>query len=88
MEELKVAVILKESRQRIKVYPKWIKGVNYQSVFNRGVNKSEDHTIFYSPDKKADPNFELPVSAVFDPNSDGCYIARIFMGFGKCSAFN
>lgn len=88
MENLKVAVILKQSRTRIKVYPKWIMDVDYQAVFNSGMKKSDDRIIFYSPDPDSAPNFELPVSEVFDATIDGCYVARVFRGFGKFCAFD
>lgn len=84
MDKLGVAVILKISRKRILVPVKWIKEIDYERVFNHGVNPSDDFTIFFSPQPEKKPNFDAPVLDVFSPDEDACYEARVFRGFGKC----
>lgn len=45
---------------------------------------NEVHIVFYSRNKNAIPNFNLPIRADFDEESTGCYHGHVLKLFSKC----
>lgn len=84
MDNLSVAVILTRCRKRLHIPVKWIKDIDFGKVFNAGAKKSEDRIMFYSPDATIPPDFNAPLTEIFDPNVNACYIGRVLRGFGEC----
>lgn len=78
-----VAVTIENSLENIVVGIKWLKQICLADSANDGVNPAQSHLLFYSVDKTKHANFELPLRVYFDPNADGCYLARINKHFGK-----
>lgn len=62
----------------------WVHSFDIVQIFNRGINRTKDHLVYYSDDKTDDPNFKLPVRDFFDENDPlGCYYVKIRNCVGK-----
>lgn len=70
------------------IIPKeWIFGLNECKTMNSGVNRNQDHTIFYSADANSNADFTVEKKNVFEDemeSEDALYTARIYRFFGEC----
>lgn len=77
-----VAAIIESSKEYIVLPVKWIQSVDLFATLKDGVNSAEPIHVFYSPDKTASPNFELPTSLQLK-EGPACYSVRIVKFFGE-----
>lgn len=75
-----------EAKKNVWIPAHWCMGFNMSSVYNNGIVKTEDLTIFYSKNKKKVPNFSLKLMDEF-VTEDACYIARFKSCKGKLTEF-
>lgn len=86
-------IILIEPKQNVVVPAYWVqsRGRHWEKFINRGLNKTQEHRIFYSenplalddfgrPKNDYEPNFALDADSF--PNK-GCYTGKIVKFFSK-----
>lgn len=89
-----VIVYLVHAKEQVIIPQEWIMNLDQERLNNSGKNSTQDRRIYWSNsittnDNLNDasvivPNFHLPESKVFPPNTDeACYIARINRFCGK-----
>lgn len=87
-----VVVFLNGIKKYIPVVEQWIYDVDEESLKNNGANSNRNVRIFFStiginndgmPDAKYKPKFHLPISTVYPPQVEACFIGRIKSYFGK-----
>lgn len=61
----------------------WLQNIDIIGCFNNAHKRHEKKVIFYSHDELRSPNFLLPISDVFDENSDACYRAYVLKAFNS-----
>lgn len=62
----------------------WIANFNWEKSINEGLNRNENHLIFFSSDLAKDPDFSMPASkSSFDPTVDKCYFGKLVRAFSK-----
>lgn len=66
---------LKDGVKNVCIPAHWCIGLDMAAVFNGGVSRTSDLTVFYSKKKSTLPNFNLPVRDTFT-NEDACYVGR------------
>lgn len=81
--DLYLAVYLNEPRKNVLIPDYWCDTFNLAKSINCGLNKNENHLIFFSPDLDKNPEFTLPVRETFDSDGDGCYFGKILQAFSK-----
>lgn len=64
-----------DKRKTVWVPAHWCSGFSMKNIYNSGLSKTKDITVFYSKNKKTVPNFNLMISDVF-VEEDACYTAR------------
>lgn len=66
----------------------WIFGLSECKTMNFGVNRNQDHTIYYSSDANSTADFTVAKKTTFDDEIEAArqenalYIARIYRFFG------
>lgn len=67
----------------------WIYGLNEVKTLNNGVNRNQDHVVFYSKNLSVEADFTLPTKNVFDDEDtafeteNALYKAKISRYFGE-----
>lgn len=76
-------VLLRDSPEIIVVKSVWCKSTNEADTINFGNRPSELVKVFYSPNKKDKPDFNLQEPDTFDNTIAACYFGFILDNFGK-----
>lgn len=82
-----VSLKLKENRKNVVVPMHWCNGIDMGSVYNCGIQKSENLVVFYSKSLTKLPNFNLPIRGEF-VKEDSCYLANYRTCESKCVTIN
>lgn len=91
-----VVVYLKVPKVHVVIPDNWIYRLNESKLRNYGVNTNQDHRLFWSndavnddemPDYAYTPNFDAPLSNVFPPLEDSCYIGRVKKFYGNFQSY-
>lgn len=62
----------------------WIANFDWGKSINEGLNRNENHLIFFSQNLEKDADFSLPVyKGSFDPSVDRCYFGKLVRAFSK-----
>lgn len=76
-----------KSSDKLLIPQKWIKGIadEITTILNYGIHylMNKAHTIFVSPDFGTEPDFDLPLSNIYNKDNNACYEAIIVRCFGK-----
>lgn len=76
-------VTLEYSKAKLVVPIKWINQLNLSSHANFGINCAERHVVFYSRNTAKSADFKLPISNLFEGDTDACYMAHLNKYFRK-----
>lgn len=62
----------------------WCDSFDLAKQINEGLNRNENHLIFFSSDLTKEPDFSLPVlKEKFDSDADHCYFGKTIKAFSK-----
>lgn len=81
--ELYFVAFLNNQNKNVIIPYFWCDDIDWAKTINNGLNRNENHLIFYSPDIEKDPDFTLTTRSTFDSNSDGCYFGKLKRSFSK-----
>lgn len=77
-------VILLTEPKRLAVVPmSWFPSLDIVQIFNRGVSRTKNHRLFYSPNREDEPDFTLPVQRNFHQDIRASYEGKILSAWGE-----
>lgn len=71
------SVVLIEDQTNLCIPAQWIFCLDIVKGQKYGLNHNEKKRVFFSKNLAVVPNFLLPLRRIFDPNENGCYLAKI-----------
>lgn len=84
MYDLYLVVNLTGLKKNVCVPDFWCDSFDLAKQINEGLNRNENHLVFFSSDLSKEPDFSLPVSKEkFDDTTDNCYFGKIIRTFSK-----
>lgn len=82
--ELYFGVNLTGMKKNVVIPYEWCDSFDWASQLNGGLNRNENHLIFFSSDSTKWPDFSLHVQkGKFDPDNDHCYFGKIIKAFSE-----
>lgn len=81
--DLYLAVYLDDAKKNVFVPDYWCGTFDLASTINNGLNKHQNHLIFFSRDLNKISDFSLHVRTKLDSNIDGCYFGKVTRAFSK-----
>lgn len=80
--------VIFEHSKVVKILPRcWQQGYRESDGRTHNIRSNKIHKMFYSHDENAIPNFEFPLSTVFEEFEDRCYAGFILKIDGKLDIF-
>lgn len=82
--DLYLGVCLTAQRKNVLVPDYWCATFDLAKSINEGLNRNENHFIFFSADLKTKPDFSMEAwKGAFEPEVDRCYFGKVVRAFSK-----